>query len=87
MYSGRNMPLVGGKPVSLMTAIVKDYSRPGDLVADPCCGAGSTLQAAEDLGRRYIGIDKDLKHAQMSAGRMGASTITGPLFNMELRKK
>ncbi len=78
--SPERMPLVGGKPVKLMRALVSDYSRPGDLVADPCCGAGSTLEAADDLGRRWWGCDIDPKHAKMAANRMGAGLDSGPLF-------
>jgi len=80
IYRPEPMPLVGGKPVSLMRAIVADYSRPGDLVCDPCCGAGSTLEAAQDLGRRWLGVDICEEHARMAAGRMGAGLESGPLF-------
>jgi hypothetical protein len=50
---------IGGKPRALMEMIVRDYSRPGDLVADPCAGMGTTLRAAELLGRRAIGAEVD----------------------------
>ncbi len=32
-------------------------SNPGDLVLDPFCGCGTTIDAAEKLGRRWIGVD------------------------------
>ncbi|MCC6596997.1 MAG: hypothetical protein IT477_10855 [Rhodanobacteraceae bacterium] len=48
-----------GKPLDLMRAIVSDYSRPGDLVCDPCAGYGSTLAAALQKGRRAIGAECD----------------------------
>lgn len=48
-----------GKPEWLMQALVRDYSRLGDLVVDPFCGWGSTLAACRALGRRSIGIDRD----------------------------
>lgn len=48
-----------GKPEWLMQALVRDYSRPGDLIVDPFAGWGSTLIAARALGRRSIGIDVD----------------------------
>lgn len=48
-----------GKPPSLMRALVHDYSRPGDLVCDPCAGYGTTLAAAAQLGRRAIGAECD----------------------------
>lgn len=48
-----------GKPLDLMRAIVSDYSRPGDLVCDPCAGYGSTLAAALQKGRRGIGAEME----------------------------
>lgn len=51
--------VTGGKPLWLMRAIVGDYSAPGDLVCDPCMGAGTTLVAAVELGRRAIGCEPD----------------------------
>lgn len=49
----------GGKPLQLMRAIVRDYTRPGDLVCDPCAGMATTLRAAELEGRRSIGAEMD----------------------------
>ncbi len=45
------------KPLALLTRIVRASSRAGDVVLDPFCGCGTTLQAARDAGRRWIGID------------------------------
>lgn len=63
-------PVVGGKPLALMQQIVEGYTRPGDLVCDPCCGAGTTLLAAKLLGRRYIGGDLDEAHAELARERL-----------------
>ena len=46
-----------GKPGWLLDALVRDYSRPGDLVCDPFAGWGSTLSAAVANGRRAIGSE------------------------------
>lgn len=62
--------VLGGKPLWLMRAIVGDYSRPGDLVVDPCMGAGTTLVAAVELGRRAIGCEPDPGRFEMSAKRL-----------------
>ena len=59
--------LVGGKPRHLMLSIVADYSREGDTVCDPCMGAGTTLWAAEDLGRGAVGIDISEAHCRLAA--------------------
>lgn len=45
------------KPVSLMKRIIAASSKPGDIVLDPFSGCGTTVAAAEELGRRWIGID------------------------------
>lgn len=50
---------IGGKPLWLMRALVRDYSRPGDLVVDPFAGAATTLIAAATENRRAIGSEVD----------------------------
>ncbi len=45
------------KPVALLERIIQASSNPGDLVLDPFCGCGTTIDAAEKLGRDWIGID------------------------------
>ena len=45
------------KPLALMERILQASSNPGDLVLDPFCGCGTTIAAAQKLGRRWIGID------------------------------
>jgi site-specific DNA-methyltransferase (adenine-specific) len=48
---------IGGKPLDLMRALIRDYSRPGDLVCDPCAGGATTLLAAAQTGRRGVGAE------------------------------
>lgn len=55
-----------GKPEWLEHALVRDYSRAGDLVCDPCAGYGGTLSAAVALGRRGIGAEVDEKIAALA---------------------
>jgi DNA modification methylase len=45
------------KPEALLERIVKTSSNPGDVVLDPFCGCGTTIAAAQKLGRPWIGID------------------------------
>jgi hypothetical protein len=45
------------KPVALLERILEASSAPGDVVLDPFCGCGTTIEAAQKLGRRWIGID------------------------------
>src|SRR3990167_5866488 len=60
---GQSFP--GQKPLALMSAIIRDYSRPGDLICDPCAGGGTTLIAAASQGRKAIGAEMDpVTHAK-----------------------
>ncbi|PKL57917.1 MAG: site-specific DNA-methyltransferase, partial [Methanomicrobiales archaeon HGW-Methanomicrobiales-5] len=61
-----DIPPVGGKdrlgyptqkPVALLERILNASSNPGDVVLDPFCGCGTTVHAAQKLGRQWIGID------------------------------
>jgi len=45
------------KPLELLDRIIKTSSNKGDWVLDPFCGCATTLEAAERLGRKWIGID------------------------------
>src|SRR5207248_1484124 len=45
------------KPVGLLERIIAASSKPGDVVLDPFCGCGTTIAAAENLGRYWRGID------------------------------
>lgn len=61
-----------GKPSWLEHALVRAFSRPGDLVCDPMAGFGGTLAAAESLGRRAVGSEMDadaFKEAQRRLSR------------------
>ncbi len=45
------------KPLALLERIIEASSDAGDVVLDPFCGCGTTIHAAQKLGRRWIGID------------------------------
>lgn len=45
------------KPAALLERIINASSNPGDVVLDPFCGCGTTIAAAQELGRSWIGID------------------------------
>lgn len=58
------------KNFSMIKMIVGASSEVGDLVVDPFCGSGTTLHAARDLGRRYLGIDASFGAAKATLHRM-----------------
>lgn len=45
------------KPLPLIERIIRASSNEGDTVLDPFCGCGTAIEAAENLGRKWIGID------------------------------
>lgn len=45
------------KNLNMLKMIIETSSNPGDIVLDCFCGSGTTLAAAEQTGRRWIGID------------------------------
>jgi DNA modification methylase len=48
---------VGATPSWVIWQMLQRYTRPGDLVLDPMCGSGTTLDVCADLGRRGAGFD------------------------------
>lgn len=71
---------IGGKPLSIMLKIVRDYTRPGDLVCDPTAGGATTLIAANTLGRRAIGAEMDPQTAAKAQARIDRHLRQGTLF-------
>ena len=57
-------------PVELATRCIKLYSWPGDVVADPFCGSGSTLVAAIRCGRVALGCDLSPAYCAMAEKRI-----------------
>lgn len=58
------------KNLEMIKMIVRASSDEGDLVVDPFCGSGTTLHAARDLGRRYLGMDASFSAAKATLHRM-----------------
>ena len=58
------------KPILLLERIIALVMLPGDLVLDPFCGSGTTLVAAELLGRNSVGVDVANDAVQLAAQRL-----------------
>jgi site-specific DNA-methyltransferase (adenine-specific) len=83
-HTEKHGAVAGAKPLELMRAIVRDYSRPGDLVCDPCAGGGTTLLAALWEGRQAIGAELDADTHAKATRRLAESAIpVRPLFNTQ----
>jgi site-specific DNA-methyltransferase (adenine-specific) len=68
-YSGNRLHPTQ-KPVQSLKPLISAFTKPGDIVLDPFSGSGSTLVAARELGRRFIGIDLDPDHHRTATARL-----------------
>ena len=73
----RDRTQMGGKPVKLMSALVRDYTRTGDVVIDPFMGAGTTGVACLRWRRRFIGCEIDPTHFATARKRIDHALGTG----------
>lgn len=58
------------KPEALLERIISASSKPGDLVLDPFSGTGTTALVAEQLGRKWIGIENERHYISLSVERL-----------------
>jgi DNA modification methylase len=58
------------KPTRLAAHFINLHSQPGEIVLDPFCGSGSTLEAARDMGRHFIGIELGERFVAMARTRL-----------------
>lgn len=62
------------KPRALLDRLIAAATDPGDIVLDPFCGCGTTVHAAQTLGRDWIGIDITHLAIQVIADRLAQWT-------------
>ena len=58
------------KPVELLEYLIKTYTDEGDIVLDNACGSGSTLLAAKNTNRHYIGFEIDKEFYKKAKKRL-----------------
>ena len=58
------------KPLKLIDRIVKIGTNEGDLILDNVCGSGTTGLASINLGRKFIGIEKEQKYYEIAVKRI-----------------
>jgi len=73
------------KPLALLSRIIKASSKEGDLVFDPFCGCATTLEMADALNRRWVGIDVSPKAADLIRWRLGEGRVAGGGYDDHLR--
>lgn len=59
-------------PIKLMERIITLLTEEGDLIIDPFCGSGSSVIAAKNLKRNYIGIEKSEKYYNLILKRINS---------------
>lgn len=70
------------KPQTLLERIIAAGSKPGDVVLDPFCGCGTSVAAAQALGRQWIGIDVTYIAVDLIATRLRAAYGTSADFEI-----
>ena len=58
------------KPVALMEYLIKLITPPGGVVLDPFAGSGSTLVAAQNLGVRAVGMEREAEYVVIARSRL-----------------
>ncbi len=60
-------------PRELPSWFIKLFSEPGDLVLDPFAGSGTTLLAAHELGRKYLGVELKAEYFELARVKLEAA--------------
>ena len=85
---GRYLPESMAHPAKMLPAIaataIARYTEPGDLVADPMCGIGTTLVEAVHLGRDGLGIEYEDRWAQIAAANIAHARRQGATGTAEV---
>ncbi len=63
------------KPLRLMKALIELTTKEGQMVLDPFCGSGTTLVAAKQNGRHYVGIEQNQRFCEIAYERLSESTL------------
>jgi len=85
---GRYLPAATAHPAKMLPAIaataITRYSEPGDLVADPMCGIGTTLVEAVHLGRDAVGVEYEPRWARIAAANITHARRNGAAGEAEV---
>lgn len=62
------------KPEKLLQIIITASSDKGDLILDPFMGSGTTAIVSKNLGRKWLGIEKEAKYIKIAETRLKKGT-------------
>lgn len=71
------------KPLALLERLIEASSNSGDVVLDPFCGCGTSIAAAQKLGRQWVGID--ITHLAVALMRYRLADMFGPDVKFEVK--
>ena len=60
------------KPLDLLRRVILASTKPGDIILDPFVGSGTTAAAARELGRQFIGIDREEVYVNAARERVAS---------------
>lgn len=63
------------KPKALFRPIINWWSQPGDIVLDPFAGSGTVCVVAQQLGRHYIGIERQAEYVHAARKRLAQTSL------------
>jgi site-specific DNA-cytosine methylase len=79
--AGRYLQSSTAHPAKMLPQIartaIQRYSQPGELVADPMCGIGTTLVEAVHLGRDAVGVEREPRWAELARANLAHATAHG----------
>lgn len=58
------------KPLELLRRVILASTKPGDIILDPFVGSGTTAAAAKELGRRFVGIEREESYVNAARARV-----------------
>ena len=70
------------KPLELCKYLINTYTNTGETILDNCAGSGTSLVAAKELHRKFIGIEKEQKYVDVSKFRLNNAKV----FSLEAIK-
>lgn len=71
------------KPVSLLTRLAEVVTAPGGVILDPFMGSGSMGVACAEVGRAFVGIERDARHFETACRRIEEAQKQAALFPHE----
>lgn len=62
------------KPLDLLHRVILASTKPGDIILDPFMGSGTTAAAAKELGRQFIGFEREESYVNAARERVAQTT-------------